>query len=41
MLKYQILGEFAQWESSFTMRPYSHTDMTKLIVACRNIANAP
>ena len=36
-LKYQISSKSVQWEPSCSMR----TDMTKLIVAFRNSANAP
>jgi hypothetical protein len=44
-LKYQLLSKSVQWESSCFMRTdrrtYEQTDMTKLMVAIRNFANAP
>jgi hypothetical protein len=40
-LKYQISPEAVQWEPSFSIRTNGRTDMTKLIVAFRNFANAP
>jgi hypothetical protein len=41
MVKYQILWKSVQWESNCLMRTDRRTDMTKLIVAFRNFANAP
>jgi hypothetical protein len=40
ILKYQISWKSAQWEPSSSMRTDGQTDMTKLIVAFRNFANA-
>jgi hypothetical protein len=40
-LKYRILLNSVQWEPSCSMRADGRTDMTKLIVAFRNFANAP
>jgi hypothetical protein len=37
ILKYQIWWKYFQWEPSRSMR----TEMTKLMVAFRNFANAP
>ena len=39
-LKYQISWKSVQWEPSCSMRTDGRTDMTKLIVAFRNFANA-
>ena len=41
ILEYQILGKSVQWEPSCSMRADGRTDVTKLIVAFRNFANAP
>jgi hypothetical protein len=45
ILKYKISWKSIQWEPSCSMRKYGRkdrqTDMTKLIVALRNLANAP
>ena len=41
ILKYQISSKFVQWEPSCSMRTDGRTDMTKLIGAFRNLANAP
>jgi hypothetical protein len=40
-LKYQISWKSVKWEPSCFMRTDRRTDMTKLIVAFRNFANAP
>jgi hypothetical protein len=40
-LKYQVSSKSIQWEPSYSMRTGGRTDMTKLIVAFRNFANAP
>jgi len=39
--KYQRLCQSIQWEPSRSMPAYGWTDVTKLIVAVRNFANAP
>jgi len=39
--KYQISSKSVQWELSCSMRTDRRTDMTKLIAAFRNFANAP
>ena len=39
--KYQISWKSIQWEPSSCVRTDGETDMTKLIVAFRNFANAP
>jgi len=41
ILKYQISRNCVQWEPSRSMRTDRRTDMTNLIVAFRNFANAP
>jgi hypothetical protein len=41
ILKFQISWKSVQWEPSCSLRPDRRTDMTKLIVAFRNSANAP
>jgi hypothetical protein len=41
ILKYQNLWKSVQLEPSLSMRTDGQTDMTKLIVAFRNFANAP
>jgi hypothetical protein len=41
ILKYQISWKSVQWELSCSMRTDRRTDMTKLIVAYWNFANAP
>ena len=41
ILTYQISWKSVQWEPSFSTRNDGRTDMTKLIVAFRNFANAP
>ena len=41
VLKYQIPWKSVQWEPIFSMWTDGRTDMTKLIVAFRNLANAP
>ena len=38
---YQISWKYVQWEPSCSMRTDTRTDMTKLIVAFRNFADAP
>jgi len=40
MLEYQILLKSVKWEPSCFMRSDGQTDMTKQIVAFRNLANA-
>jgi hypothetical protein len=40
-LKYQVSSKSVHWEPSFSMRTDRRTNMTKLIVAFRNLANAP
>ena len=40
MLKYQISSKSGQWELRGSMGTDGRTDMTKLIVAVRNFANA-
>ena len=40
-LKYQISWKSVQWKPSCSVRTGGRTDMTKLIVAFRNFANAP
>ena len=39
--KYKISRKSVQWEPSFSMRTHGLTDMTKLLAAFRNFANAP
>ena len=39
-LKYQVLSKSVQWDPS-SMQAGGRTDMTKLIVAFRNFADAP
>jgi hypothetical protein len=39
--KYQISRKSVKWEPSFSKRTDGRTEITKLIVAVRNIANAP
>ena len=39
--KYQVSSKSVLWELSCSMRTEGQTNMTKLIVACRNFANAP
>ena len=41
ILKYQISWKSVKWEPSCSMRTDRQTEMTKLIVAFRNLANAP
>jgi hypothetical protein len=41
VLKYQISWKSGQWDPSCSMRTYGQTDVTKLIIAFRNFANAP
>ena len=41
VLKYNISWKSVQWQPSCSMRKYGQTDMTKLLVAFRNFANAP
>jgi len=41
ILKYQISCKSAQWEPSCSMRTDRRTDITKLLDAFRNFANAP
>ena len=41
ILKYQISWKFDQWEPSCSMRTGGQMDLTKLLVAFRNFANAP
>jgi len=41
ILKCQISWKSIQWEPSFSMRTNGRTDMTKIIVAFHNFANAP
>jgi hypothetical protein len=41
ILKYQNSQKSFQWEPSCSMRTDRRTDMTKLIVAFRNFAQAP
>jgi hypothetical protein len=41
LLKYHMSWKSVQWEPSCSMRTDGQTDMTKLIVAVRNFANAP
>ena len=39
--KYQISWKFLEWEPSYSMRTDGWADMTKLMVAFSNFANAP
>jgi hypothetical protein len=41
ILKYDISWKSVQWEPSCSMRTDGRTDMTKIIVAYRNVAKAP
>ena len=41
IFKYQIWWKSVDWEPSCSIRTDGRTDMTKLIVAFRNFANAP
>jgi hypothetical protein len=41
ILKYQTSCKPSQWEPSYSVRMDRQTDMTKLIVAFHNFANAP
>ena len=41
VIKYQISWKVVQWKPSCSMWTDRETDMTKLIVALRNFANAP
>jgi hypothetical protein len=40
-LKYEVSSKSVQWEQSYSMRADGQTDITELIVAFRNFANAP
>ena len=40
-VKYKISSKSVQWEASCSMQADGQTDMTKLTVAFRNLANAP
>jgi hypothetical protein len=40
-LKYEVSLKSVKWEPSYVMPTEGQTDMTKLIVAFRNFANAP
>jgi hypothetical protein len=40
-MKYQISSKSFKWDPSYSMRAEGWTDVTKLIVAFRNFANAP
>jgi hypothetical protein len=41
ILKYKIPWKYVKWELIYSMRTDGRKDMTKLIVAFRNVANAP
>jgi len=41
MVMYQVSWKFVLWKPSCSMRTDGHTDMTMLLVAFRNFANAP
>jgi hypothetical protein len=41
ILEYKISSRSFQWEPSYSTRADGRTDMTKLVVAFRNFANAP
>ena len=41
LLRYQVSWKSVQWEQSCSKRTDGRTDMTKLIAAFRNFANAP